>query len=274
MSVVRARLVRRVLVAIDGSPGSRAAAAAAARVAAALETDLAGLFVEDHALVRLGDAAHAHQVALHADRAWRVTGPEIERQLRAQAVRARRALALVAEREGVVSSFRVCRGAVALEVLAETGEEDLVIVGRTGWSHGRRRRLGSTARALLERRPGLVLLLDRGTRVSPPPAVLFDGGEKAVEALHLAERLARPVAGGLIVLATDPEARALAARQLGPRADLARFERAGPGRDSLAAAAESLRIGLLVLPAGESGPTGDELCDLLAQLRCPVLVVR
>ena len=65
----------------------------------------------------------------------------MQRQLRAQAQRARQALALLAERSDVSWSFRVARGAIAAELLSAAAEADLTILGKTGWSLTRRRRL-------------------------------------------------------------------------------------------------------------------------------------
>ena len=54
--------VERILVAIDASPGSLAAAETAARLAALLNAELEGLFVEDDRLLRLPAAPLARQV--------------------------------------------------------------------------------------------------------------------------------------------------------------------------------------------------------------------
>ena len=113
MSVAKVRRIRRVLVALDASPDSVAAAAAAVRVAAALDAELAGLFVEDHDLLRLGGSRLARQVASLTAGAERLGAEEMERQLRAQATRARRALSRLAAREGIACTFQVTRGRVA-----------------------------------------------------------------------------------------------------------------------------------------------------------------
>ena len=269
----RARRIRRVLVALDASPGSVAAAAAAARMAAALEAELAGLFVEDHDLLQLSQSTQAQQVGFLTGAAEPVGAEQMESQLRVQAARARRTLSRLAAREGVTYTFRVTRGRVAAEILAAAGRQDLVSVGRIGWSHGHRRRLGSTARALLERRRSNTLLMDRAA-VTAPLAVLFDGSEAAADALGLAVQLARPVAGSVVVLATDREAARQATRQLGERAGLARVGRLNePAAEALPAALEEHRPGLLILPIGGPGLAGAELLDLLAELRCPVLAV-
>ncbi len=279
MSARRAPRIRRVLVALDASPGSVAAAAAAARMAAALEAELAGLFVEDHDLLRLSQSKQARQVGFLTGAAERVGAEQMERQLRAQAARARHTLSRLAAREGVACTFRVTRGRVATEILAAAGRQDLVSVGRIGWSHGHRRRLGSTARALLERRRANTLLMDRAAVTAPLAArgllaVLFDGSEAAADALRLAVQLARPAGGGVVVLATHEEAARQATLQLAKRAGLARVGRLDrPTGEALPAALEEHKPGLLILPIGGPGLAGTELLDLLAELRCPVLAV-
>jgi nucleotide-binding universal stress UspA family protein len=274
MTATGARRIRRVLVALDASPGSVAAAAAAARVAAALEAELVGLFVEDRDLLRLSRSPQARQVGFLTAAAERVGAEQMERQLRAQAARARLTLARLATQEGITYTFRVRRGRAATEILASAGPEDLVSVGRNSWPHGRRRRLGSTTRALLERRRSNTLLTDRGAAVAAPLAVLFDGSEAAFDALRLAAQLARPVAGSVAVFVTDREAEREATRHLGERSRLARLSRLdGPPAEALPTALREHRPGLLILPVGKPGLAGDKLLGLLAELRCPVLAV-
>ena len=110
---------RRILVAIDASPASLAAADSAARVASLLEAELEGLFVEDREILRLGESALAHQVTQFSGSAVGLGRGEIERQLRVQAKRSRAALARLAEAEGVEWRFRVVRGHVIEEILRQ-----------------------------------------------------------------------------------------------------------------------------------------------------------
>ena len=53
--VARTPAVRTILVALDASPGSMAALEAGARVAARLDAELVGLYVEDENLLKVGD---------------------------------------------------------------------------------------------------------------------------------------------------------------------------------------------------------------------------
>lgn len=274
MTETSGRRIKCVLVALDASPDSRAAAAAGARLAAALEAELSGLFVEDRDLLRLGDSLQAHQVGFLTAAVEQVDPASMRSQLRAQAARARRLLTRLAEHEGVACSFRVTRGQVSAEIQAAAARGVLVSVGRVGWSPGRRRRLGSTALSLLGHRGRQVLIADRGTTVAPPVVVLYEGSGADIDALDLAARLAPRTAGGLIVLATGPEAQRQAARRLGERASETRFELlAAPPATALAAATRRCRAGLLVLPLGGPWSQGVELQQLLGELRCPVLAL-
>ena len=267
------RRIRRVLVALDASPGSVAAAAAAARMAAALEARLEGLFVEDRDLLQLSRSGQARQVGFLTATAEPIGAREMERQLRAQAARARITLSRIASEQGISYSFRVTRGTVAREILAAAGPADLVSVGRLGWSRGHRR-LGSTTRALLARGRSATLLTDRAVAVETPVAVLFDGSEAATDALRLAARLAAPPGGDVVVLATDRETARQAGRQLAerqPRATVVRLDR--PVAETLPEAVAEHRPGLLLLPIGGPALDAAGLLDLLPELRCPVLAV-
>ena len=79
--------VRRILVALDASPHSLAALRAAAELAADLDAELVGIFVEDINLLRLSDLPLASEVTIYTTTSRRLNRQEIERQLRSQAVR-------------------------------------------------------------------------------------------------------------------------------------------------------------------------------------------
>lgn len=156
----------RVVVAVDASPPSRAAAEAAAEIAESLGAELVGLFVEDLDLLRLAALpATVESDRLTAD--LRVCDPEsIARQLRAQAARARDAFERAAAGRGLAASFRVARGRTAAEILAAAVDADLVALGHGGGAE----RVGSTARAVAAGRGGRVVAVRRPA----PPASWLD----------------------------------------------------------------------------------------------------
>jgi hypothetical protein len=177
--------VRTVLVALDASRSSRAVAAAAAELAAALSAELAGLFVEDAALARAATLPGDWEVGSYAARP--TAGASLASRLRAQAERARRQFEAGAGRAAVAGRFQVVRGTVQREVVAAGGETVLLSLGRVGASGVSR--LGSVARAALAEGRGPLLLLPPGGRLGPPVVAVYGGGVAGRHALEAASRL-------------------------------------------------------------------------------------
>ena len=271
--------IRRILVALDTSRHSLAALEAAAELAASMEAELQGLFVEDANLLRLAGLAVAREVQYPYTAPARLDPARMERALRAQATQARRALALASERRRIKWSFRVVRGDVTLEVLAAALEADLLILGKVSRPLIRRMRLGSTARAAAAEAPCCVLMLERDVRIRPPVVVTYDGTLTARRALTMAVRLAHKHGDSLTVLllADGPDA---AQRLPAEVSDLLRGQglmvRYRPLMDAgVATLTHEVRAegsGVLVL-SGSVLPQ-ESLQTLLDEVDCPVLLVR
>lgn len=263
--------LRHVLVAFDLSAHSLAALEAAASLAARTGGEIAGLFVEDEAFLRLADLP----VARFLDARTAAVRPHdvatMERELRRLAEGARRAIEEAAKRARVRWTFRVVRGPVSPAVLAEASGADLVALGRTGHEGHPGRRLGSTARALVASAHAPVLLLRRGEKVAPPLLVAYDGSDVGDRTLDLAVRLAGRDSVGVLLVAADRDDVALRRRaegRLAPRGIDARF-RVVSARD-LAGVVRGEHGGLLLLPSAPGSP----LVDHIDEIPCPVLLVR
>jgi nucleotide-binding universal stress UspA family protein len=274
-------IIRRILVGLDASPHSIAALQAACELAARFRAELLGLFVEDIDLLRASELPFTREVRFFSGARHRLDTQQVERQLRAQAARARRALTASAGRAQVHSSFRVTRGTIASELLEAALDMDLVILGKSGWSPIGRRRLGSTARALLSGAPRLALILEEGARLRPPVAVIYDGSPLAEKALTTAAALARPQDRHLIVLLlaegrqAAEELQGQAAEWLKKRGLLASYRSLTRWSvPRLAQVVNVERAGTLVMPASSALLKDEALLELLDEIETPVLCVR
>jgi nucleotide-binding universal stress UspA family protein len=271
--------IRRILVALDASHHSLAALEAAVELAVDLGAELQGLFVEDVNLLRLARSPIAREMQFPFVASAQLDRARMERQLRAQAAQARKALAASCERRRIKWSFRVVRGEVAPEVLEAAMDVDLLSLGKVSRPLVRRTRLGSTARAAATQSPSSVLLLQRDVSIKPPVAVVYDGSPTARYALKIAAHLAQKNEGYLAVLivagASDEEYRLQAetADWLRKQALLIRYRRlASAGVTTLTHEVRSEGSGVLVLSSTILTPEAFQA--LLDEVDCPVLLVR
>lgn len=148
----------RVLILLDGSRLSLAALEAAAEIAVARNAEVLGIFVEEINLLRTAGYGFAREVGSSSGLARPLEVAALEARMQALAEQARCSLQQTMTRRGLVQSLKLCRGRVAEEVLSLMLPQDLVVLGRVGWSSIPGTRLGSTARVLLRQAPGDVLL--------------------------------------------------------------------------------------------------------------------
>jgi nucleotide-binding universal stress UspA family protein len=269
-------------VALDASPPSQAALDAAVRLAAATGATLEGVFVEDADVLRAAALPAAYEVRSYRAAPRRMTAARLRRQLRQQAERARAALRRAARQFEVEHAFRVAEGRVAEALLKAARDADLLSLGRTSGHRASRRRLGRTARAVVEQAQGSVLLLRQALAPEHPVLVYYDGTPEAERALTLAAHLAvRDAASLLTVLvpARDAtEARRLRSGlvdRLGSRISrltIRPLTRLEAGR--LADVAHHEGRGLVVVPADVPALRDDALRRFLTDVDRPVLVVR
>ncbi|MEZ4868948.1 MAG: universal stress protein [Caldilineaceae bacterium] len=256
----------RILVALDASPHSMTALRAAARLAAAMQAELQGLYVEDANLFKLCQTPFCREVSLLTARVRQLETQMMERQMRVMASEMRRTLARVAAELQVRWSFQVTRGGVEHELLAAAEQASLLSLGRTGWLAGRR--LGSTTRAVMERtlRPLLILGTKEATTTSL--TLIYNGSTSADRALALAVRLAQKAHYAPHVLIVAPETLGDSLRIQVVRA----FDAAGlhatialiKATDNLAAVLQRAADHSFVLPV--------EFSHLLPELEGPVLL--
>lgn len=177
-----------ILVALDTSPYSAAALAAAAEVAATLNLELRGIYVEDVNLLHLCGLPFSLEIGSFTANPRRLEQTRVERDFRLQAAQLRRAMADIAGRQRVSWSFKVVRGGVTQEVLSAGSSAQMVSIGRVGTTPGKR--TGSTAQAVVRntQRP---VIVQAQQSLDGPFTVVYMGDPSSDNAMRLAIQLAK-----------------------------------------------------------------------------------
>lgn len=270
---------RRILVALDASPHSRAALDLSVQLAADLGADLEGVFVKDENLLRAAQLPFAKEVRTHSVSPKALSNRRVQRQLRHQAERAEAALQEATEQAQVSYNFRVVEGQVTQQLLRAAEETDLVAMGKTS-TQSSRRRLGTTSQALLAESSTPVLVLRRMVRRRPPLFTYYDGSDTARTALRTAARLAARGTPLTVFLPASDEAQREQLRKevhetLGAPTLQVQVRPLTPFEvDRLAALARREDPGLFVMPHGCSPLADTSLQQFLYELDRPLLVVR
>jgi nucleotide-binding universal stress UspA family protein len=189
----------RVLVLLDGSRMSYAALRAAAEIAASTGADVLGVFVEELNQLRSAGYGFAREVGASSGVSRPFDPAGVEQRMQRLADKARRALAGAVAPHGGRHSLSIARGHVIDEVLALAGPGDLLVLGRVGWSSAPGARLGSTAKGLVHRSPGRVLLWCEKRSLPQGRVVVFlndhvDANSRAIQAAaEVTRRSHRPV---------------------------------------------------------------------------------
>lgn len=196
--------LRRAVVALDASAHSQAVLRATARMAAMLDLELVGVFVEDETLLRLADLPVTWEVGAKTATVRQMDSRDVARQFRALSTQMQRSLASAARQAGVPWRLHVARGDIVPELLAVIEPTDLLGMGRMGWPLSRRPRLGSTTQAMLQRSPCPVFIPDKAPFDPPRPrshiVAVWDGSDAGERGITLAVSLAGAVEAGLTLL--------------------------------------------------------------------------
>ena len=269
--------INRVIVPLDAGSETGTAIDTAARLAARWRVPLHGLFIEDEELIGLAGLPFARQVTLGAG-LEPLTKDHVEDHFHAFAERARRDLAVVADRHDVKWSLETVRGPLAPDMLA--GEHDFVVAGAENRPIGNHFRVASRCWSWMAivARPFLLAKREWETGGSVL-ALLRRRDPRSARALDIAAEIAGFGSGTLTV------ARSL---DLGEPDDFTAWVSACLEGYSLslqteAVAAEpaalrqriiDLDCRLLVLEADERASQRDDLRALVDQLACDVLIIR
>ena len=183
--------LRRIVVAMDSSLHSQAAAEAAVELAARFKAALEGLFVEDVNLINLADHPLCRLVSFPTAEARAPDPVALQRYIRGECARAQRTLESMAARMQLRPGFRILRGRVESEIVTAASGADLLVVGVAGRGGQARAHPGSVALAAVERATRSVLVYRSGVSAGGAPLVCFDGSDGAIKVLDAAVSLQR-----------------------------------------------------------------------------------
>jgi nucleotide-binding universal stress UspA family protein len=272
---------RRILVALDASPESLAALDHAANLAARLQAELEGLFVEDEDLINLAQLPFAREISRLTNVVRSLDRATLEEDLRNQAALARMALRQKAEAMQLRWSFRVVRGRLEGAIQSASASADLVAMGRRRRTIGGEA-LGRTSASMARRLACSVLMaLPQQDRPDAPVATVYMDWPCGNSALDLAVRTAREEHRPLLIIVPAKDKGEYEKRrdtiEQGLRAD-ARIIRVrpaiGPDGHALKRALQQEQPQLLVLGCDLAGQLPQELAEFAAIANCPVLVMR
>jgi hypothetical protein len=271
-------LIRRILLAVDACDAPMAELESVVRLAQALDAELQALFVEDADLLRLAALPFAREVGLASAARRRLQGPDLEHALHTQARRAQTALAMLAAQSGMRWSFRVARGQLHAQLTQAMLGTDMITVTLGGEPVQLLRRR-AVVRSLMATTSQPMLVLPAGSRLQPPYLVVFDGSPAAEHALRLARQLAGEQGVDIRILFVTARLAVEALRHTAEAvlgaADSSVHYRVAPDctPETLIRAIRIDAAGGLLLPLHDSMLPADGVAELLARIRCPVLLV-
>lgn len=250
---------RRIVVDLDAAAEDPRALQAAADLAILADAELAGLFIEDANLFRLGGLPFAAEIGI-ASAAWRPVGiADVERMLTLLAGRLQRRLAETARTLALHWSFEVRRGAALADLLATYS--DFVVVAGTA-----RNRVAFNVR-----------VSRRGSEYSQsggygPVAVFVETGPGPLRALEAARGLARRRAAELLVVTASGAVDVGAGRRSNdaPAERILQLQSVMP--DVLAQALAGAQAVFWPVPSNEGDTRIIE--SVRSLLDCPVVLVR
>jgi hypothetical protein len=179
----------RIWVALDESPRSAAALTAAAALAAELDAELAGLFVEDVNLQHLFGLPFAREFSVLTGAGRPLSQGEVERTWRREAETQQRLLAEAAGNLRLRWSFRVARGRVFTEVNTLAQTFDLIVLGK---------RTGISVTAVAQTTTRLAGVQPNAG--AGPVLVLFEDRTTSASSLNLGAKLARRSGAEMVLL--------------------------------------------------------------------------
>mgnify|MGYP001819511065 CR=1 FL=1 len=268
-----AALFRRITVALDDSMQSSQALQEAAELAASLQAELEGIFIEDINLIHLAELPFTREIRPASMTQEVVNSQRMEQELRSLARQQQKKLELVANEKGIRCSFRIRRGQIKTELMEAVTEADILTLSRPGQVAEKFTRQSASLSLQAAAFPA--------QQASPSVSVIFGPAASERKALMAAARLASYLDVGLNILVngeSDTETDELlheAMVQLESQKQSVNYLRLpGCQVSDLVKATLSSNSRVLLLNSNNSLVTDGQLWSYLEQVSCPLLIVR
>ena len=270
--------IRRLLLALDATCSDENCLTIAVELAARLEVDLAGLFVEDVNILRSAALPFVHQFSPLTAASASFEVEETERELRRFASKLERQVSAAADQRRVKWTFQVVRGLAARVVAQAALATDLVAVAETAPRALMGLSVSRTVREAIREAGRALLLLRPGVKTEGPIVMIYDGSPAADEAVDVALKLLVGIDAALEVFLVGESAERAAKLTVLLRERAAghgtpiRIHRFASGDFSLVRRALlELNAGFLILPTQAGVFTARAVDEITQGLPCPVL---
>ena len=266
-------IIQRVAIALDACHQSSQALQAAAEMAACLQAELEGIFIEDINLIRLAELPFTREIRPFSMTEETVDVKRMEQELRSLARQQQQKLELVAREKGIRCSFRIRRGQIKAELMNAVTEVNVLTLCRPVHMSGMfgRETIGDTtstaAHPMQQARSSV--------------SVIFGSAQNENNALLAAARLAGRLDTDISVLLTadsdietgdlQRQAETILETQTQP---VKYIRLAGKQISDLVIATVSSNNQVLLVNSNNTLVTGGQLWPYLEQVFCPVLIVR
>jgi len=250
-------------------------------LAAATESEVVGMFVEDHALIELAGLPYLRALSPGITPPQPVTREAIVAAYARDAAVCRRLLSTHAGRAQVKWSFSTERGDLPAKIRSVAVASDFVVLSGDMQGFGAKQLMEELRSSPTDVRGILITGLRQVVSQTGPVIAIDDGDEKGEQTIKLAARIAAARKTGLaifVVAGTDVEADDIIRRArtvVDPNVTLS-VHRFPPGSPQLIAAATREFDPSFIVGDRQGEPFGDDksVLSLLRACRAPVLLLR
>lgn len=183
-------IFRKILVAVDTSSHSRAALQAAAVLAQKMEGSIHGIFVQDEIWQKISRLPAKTTISELTGARVNLEEQDIQQQINMLKKRLQRELQTISRQNKISYTWQTVQGRVEKEILKAARDADLVTIGRRGCSFPQKKKLGSSAKAIIQTTEKPLLILKKGLQLGESVSAIYDGSDESRRSVQLAISLA------------------------------------------------------------------------------------